>query len=58
MVDKKKKYKKGVFHFEEHGPFSMLEQGLGLMFLGQASMGIKNDLQKKEKIFYGKKKTP
>ena len=27
------------------------------MFLGQASMGIKNDLQKKEKIFYGKKKT-
>ena len=27
-----------------------------LIFLGQASIGIKNDLQKKEKIFYVRKK--
>ena len=39
-----------VFQFEEPGPFSMLEQRLG-------SMGIiKNDLQKKKREFYVKKK--
>ena len=34
-------YKKGVFHFEEHDHFSI---------------GIKNDLLKKTKIFYARKK--
>ena len=35
---------KGVLYFEEPGHFSMLEKCKDLIFLGQASMSIENDL--------------
>ena len=39
---------KGLLHFEEPGRFS-LSSDEDLILLGQPSVGIKNDLQKKKK---------
>ena len=48
-----------MFHLVESG-FSLYVRGddEDLIFLGQAFMGIENDLQKKKITFYVRKKTP
>ena len=45
-----------MFRLKEHGHYSMSSDE-DLIFLGKASIGIKNDLQKKKMIFYVEKNT-
>jgi hypothetical protein len=44
-------YIKGVFHFEEPSRFSICSDE-DLVFLGQASMGIKKKIKEKKYILY------
>ena len=50
--------KLGVFHFVEPVRFFMFQSSdQDLVFLGQTSKGIENDLLKKKRIMYVKKNT-
>ena len=40
-----------MFHFEEHGYFLCWSSDTDLIFLGEASMGIKNNMQEGKKYF-------
>ena len=45
-----------MLQFEEPGHFLCQSSDEDLIFLGQASISIKNDLKKKERIFHERKK--